>query len=93
MIGKQWADTLSYLPQTGAPQVSQAENRESQNEEDQRKNQSQSLVGVVFALLLFSHLNLQTYGDIYIYRPNTNKIPHSRTVTVEKYIFCFLVKS
>lgn len=92
MIGKQWADSLSYLPQTGAPQVSQAENRESQNEEDQRQNQSHSLVGVEFALLLFSHLNLQTYGG-YLYSPNNHKIPHSRTVTFDKYLFCFLVKS
>lgn len=51
---------MSYLPQTGAPQIPQAENTESQNEEDQSQDQSHPLVGVVLGLLLFSNLNLQT---------------------------------
>lgn len=59
MTGKQWLDILPYLPQTGAPEISQAENTESQNKEDQSESQSHSLVGVVLGLLLFSHLNLR----------------------------------
>lgn len=59
ITGKQWLDVQSYLPQTGAPQIPQAENTQSQNKEDQSQNQSHSLVDVVFSFLLFSRFNLQ----------------------------------
>lgn len=47
-----------HLSQTGAPQVSQTKNTESQKQEDQRQNQSHSLVGVVLGPLRFSCLNI-----------------------------------
>lgn len=67
MTGEQWGDIWTYLPQTGAPQISEAENAETQNEEDQSQNQSHALVRVVLGLLLLSRLNLQTIGFDIIY--------------------------
>ncbi len=58
-MAARWQDDIrTYLPQTGAPQIPQAENTESQNEKDQSQNQSHSLVSVVLGLLLFARLNL-----------------------------------
>lgn len=59
-LDQQRADVCSYLAQTGAPQVPQAEKTQSQNQKDQCQDQSQTPGIVEPGLLFFPSFNLRT---------------------------------